>query len=61
VEKDVRFLLVDDDEGRVEFCQGGVWRVMCMAGFGPAAATVACKQLGHDPIGGKKTIFITLT
>ena len=42
-----------DNEGRVEFCQGGVWRVFCLGGINPASATVVCRKFGHDPIGGK--------
>ena len=42
-----------DNEGRVEFCQGGVWQVICPGGIAPTSATVVCRELGHDPIGGK--------
>ena len=53
-EDDVRLVGSElDNKGRLEFCQGGVWRVICQGGMDPVSATVACRQLGHDPIGGK--------
>ena len=54
LENDVRFVGSElDNEGRMEFCQGGVWQVICPGGIAPTSATVVCRELGHNPIGGK--------
>ena len=53
-ENDVRFVGSElSNEGRVEFCQEGVWQVICPGGIDPTSATVVCRQLGHNPIGGE--------
>ena len=36
-----------DLEGRVEFCNNGVWGTVCDSGLSSTDAAVICSQLGH--------------
>ena len=38
------------NEGRVEYCINGVWRILCNDGFRKLEAEVVCRQLGYEEI-----------
>lgn len=40
-----------ENMGRLEYCSNGDWRLFCRDAFHPNDSTVACTQLGFDPIG----------
>jgi hypothetical protein len=35
----------EDEEGRLEYCSGGVWGTVCNEGWNLTDAQVACRQL----------------
>ena len=38
-------------EGRIEFCNQGVWGRVCRNSFDVLDANVVCRQLGYSPLG----------
>ena len=42
---------IDSSNGRVEFCQSGIWGGVCSDEWDDNDARVVCGQLGYDPEG----------
>ena len=40
----------DENEGRIEFCLNGEWRILCQNGVDIPDITVMCRELGYEPI-----------
>ena len=40
-----------NNEGRVEYCSGGVWVSVCASTWDVSDATVVCRELGYATIG----------
>ena len=38
-------------EGRLEYCQDGVWGTVCNQGWGAADSQVVCRELGYSSSG----------
>jgi len=43
------------NEGRVEYCIGGVWKILCSDFFHKSDAEVVCGQLGYEKIASEYT------
>ena len=46
--------------GQVEVCTNGTWGVICNNFFNDVDAAVICQQLGHNPIGIKPIVLVSL-
>ena len=49
-----------ENEGRVEYCVDGVWRILCVGGVSIEAAEVVCRQLGYNVSTSMSKLWVLL-